>query len=104
MSVAGAYWRGDENRPMLTRIYGTAFFSKKDLAAHLERIEEAKKRDHRRLGPQLDLFALRPEAPGMPFWLPNGTVLLELIEGEVRDQLRRRGYKEIATPHVMDEE
>ena len=72
-SVAGAYWRGDENRERLTRIYGTAFFSKKDLEQHLERIEQAKARDHRRLGPQLGLFMLREEAPGMPFWLPNGT-------------------------------
>jgi threonyl-tRNA synthetase len=103
-SVAGAYWRGDENRQMLTRIYGTAFFSKEDLAEHLERIEQAKARDHRRLGPELDLFMLRDEAPGMPFWLPNGTVLLRLIEKEVRQQLTRRGYKEIATPQVMDEE
>src|ERR671911_709946 len=102
-SVAGAYWRGDESRQMLTRIYGTAFFSKKDLAAHLERIEQAKARDHRRLGPQLGLFMLREEAPGMPFWLPNGTTLLRLIEAEVRDQLRKRGYQEIATPQVMDE-
>lgn len=103
-SVAGAYWRGDENRKMLTRIYGTAFFSKDDLAEHLERIEQAKARDHRKLGPQLDLFMLRDEAPGMPFWLPNGTVLLGLIESEVRQQLVRGGYKEIATPQVMDEE
>ncbi len=103
-SVAGAYWRGDESRPMLTRIYGTAFFSKKDLAAHLERIEQAKARDHRRLGPQLGLFMLREEAPGMPFWLPNGTTLLHLIEAEVQDQLRKRGYQEIATPQVLDEE
>ena len=102
-SVAGAYWRGDENRQMLTRIYGTAFFSKGDLEQHLERIDEAKARDHRRLGPQLDLFMLREEAPGMPFWLPNGTVLLGLIEKEVREQLSRRGYQEIATPQVMDE-
>jgi threonyl-tRNA synthetase len=103
-SLAGAYWRGDESRPMLTRIYGTAFFSKKDLAAHLERIEEAKKRDHRRLGPQLGIFMLREESPGMPFWLPNGTTLLHLIEAEVQAQLRKRGYKEIATPQVLDEE
>ncbi len=103
-SLAGAYWRGDEKRQMLTRIYGTAFFSKKDLAQHLERIEEAKKRDHRRLGPQLGIFMLREEAPGMPFWLPNGTTLLRLIEGEVQAQLRKRGYKEIATPQVLDEE
>jgi threonyl-tRNA synthetase len=103
-SLAGAYWRGDEKRQMLTRIYGTAFFSKKDLAQHLERIEEAKKRDHRRLGPQLGIFMLREEAPGMPFWLPNGTTLLHLIEAQVQAQLRKRGYKEIATPQVLDEE
>ncbi len=103
-SLAGAYWRGDESRRMLTRIYGTAFFSKTDLEAHLERIEQAKARDHRRLGPELGIFMLRPEAPGMPFWLPNGTVLLGLIEAEVREQLRRRGYQEIATPQVLDEE
>jgi len=102
-SVAGAYWRGDEERESLTRIYGTAFFSKKDLEQHLERIEQAKERDHRRLGPQLELFMLRKEAPGMPFWLPNGTTLLRTIEAEVRDQLRKRGYQEIATPQVMDE-
>jgi threonyl-tRNA synthetase len=102
-SVAGAYWRGDENRESLTRIYGTAFFSTKDLEAHLALIEEAKARDHRRLGPQLGIFMLRDEAPGMPFWLPNGTTLLRLIETEVRDQLRKRGYQEIATPQVLDE-
>jgi threonyl-tRNA synthetase len=103
-SLAGAYWRGDEARQMLTRIYGTAFFSKKDLDQHLERIEEAKARDHRRLGPQLGIFLLRPEAPGMPFWLPNGTLLLRAIEAEVQEQLRKRGYVEIKTPRVLDEE
>ncbi len=103
-SLAGAYWRGDEKRQMLTRIYGTAFFSKVDLEQHLERVEQAKARDHRRLGPQLGLFMLREEAPGMPFWLPNGTTLLHLIEGEVQAQLRKRGYREIATPQVLDEE
>jgi threonyl-tRNA synthetase len=103
-SLAGAYWRGDESRQMLTRIYGTAFFSKKDLNEHLERIEEAKARDHRRLGPQLGIFMLREESPGMPFWLPNGTTLLKLIEAEVQAQLRKRGYREIATPQVLDEE
>jgi len=101
-SLAGAYWRGDESRQMLTRIYGTAFFSKKDLEQHLERIEEAKARDHRRLGPQLGIFMLREEAPGMPFWLANGTTLLRLIEAEVQAQLRKRGYEEIKTPEVMD--
>ena len=103
-SVAGAYWRGDENRQMLTRIYGTAFFSKKDLEAHLERLEAARANDHRRLGPELGLFALRPEAPGMPFWLPRGTVLLDVIEGEVRKQLDKRGYVRIETPQILDEE
>jgi threonyl-tRNA synthetase len=103
-SVAGAYWRGDENRERLTRIYGTAFFSQKDLDAHEERLEQARERDHRRLGPQLGIFMLRKEAPGMPFWLPNGTTLLRLIEDEVQKQLRKRGYQEIKTPHVMDVE
>src|SRR5204862_5560433 len=103
-SVAGAYWRGDERRQMLTRIYGTAFFSKQDLEEHLERLEQARARDHRRLGPELGLFMLREEAPGMPFWLPNGSVLLRLIEEEVREQLRRRGYVEIKTPRVLDVE
>ena len=103
-SLAGAYWRGDTDREMLTRVYGTAFRSKEDLERHLERIEEAKARDHRRLGPQLGLFMLREEAPGMPFWLPQGTVLLGLIEDEVRKQLERRGYEEIETPKILDEE
>jgi threonyl-tRNA synthetase len=103
-SIAGAYWRGDETRQMLTRIYGTAFHSQKELDAHLERLEQARENDHRKLGPQLDLFRLRPEAPGMPFWLPQGTVLLGLIEDEVQAQLRKRGYLEIKTPAVLDEE
>jgi threonyl-tRNA synthetase len=103
-SLAGAYWRGDETRQMLTRIYGTAFFNRKDLDEYLERIAQARERDHRRLGPQLDLFELRPEAPGMPFWLPQGTVLLRLIEAEVRRQLDAGGYQEIKTPQVLDTE
>jgi threonyl-tRNA synthetase len=89
---------------MLTRIYGTAFFSEKELAEHLELIEQARARDHRRLGPQLGLFALLPDAPGMPFWLPNGTVLLRLVEREVRRQLDLGGYAEIKTPQVLDED
>src|SRR3954465_1096845 len=84
-SIAGAYWRGDETRQMLTRIYGTAFLNEKELKKHLEQIEQAKENDHRRLGPELDLFMLHQEAPGMPFWLPNGSVLLELMEAEVRE-------------------
>jgi threonyl-tRNA synthetase len=103
-SLAGAYWRGDETRQMLTRVYGTAFLDKKDLDEHLERIEQAKERDHRKLGPELDLFRFQPESPGMPFWLPNGAVLLELMHAEVRGQLRKRGYEEIKTPEVLDEE
>jgi threonyl-tRNA synthetase len=103
-SLAGAYWRGDETRQMLTRVYGTAFLHRKDLEQHLERLAQARERDHRKLGPQLDLFQLRAEAPGMPFWLPQGTVLLRLIESEVRKQLRTRGYLEIKTPQVLDVE
>jgi threonyl-tRNA synthetase len=103
-SLAGAYWRGDVNRQMLTRIYGTAFLSKEDLKLHLERIEEAKARDHRKLGPQLDLFMLREESPGMPFWLPQGMILLGLIEEELRSHLTRGGYDEIKTPQLMDVE
>ena len=103
-SLAGAYWRGDETRQMLTRIYGTAFFSRKDLEEHVRRIEEARANDHRRLGPQLGIFLLRPEAPGMPFWLPEGTELLRAIEAEVQAQLRKRGYREIRTPRVLDED
>ena len=101
-SVAGAYWRGDESRQMLSRIYGTAFFSKQDLAEHERLLDEARKRDHRRLGPELGLFMLRAESPGMPFWLPEGTMLLRLIQGEVDAQLRKRGYSEIKTPHILD--
>src|SRR5215213_7120761 len=103
-SIAGAYWRGDENRQMLTRIYGTAFHSQAELDEQLERLEQARANDHRRLGPELDLFRLREESPGMPFWLPNGTVLWRLVEREVREQLAKRGYAEIKTPRVLGEE
>ena len=101
-SLAGAYWRGDESRPMLTRVYGTAFFSKSDLAEHERLLELARQNDHRRLGPELDLFMLRPESPGMPFWLPNGTTLLRLVQDEVVAQLDKRGYAEIKTPKMLD--
>jgi threonyl-tRNA synthetase len=103
-SVAGAYWRGDESRTMLSRIYGTAFFKQSDLEEHERLQAEARERDHRRLGPELNLFMLRPESPGMPFWLPDGTVLLRLIQSEVDAQLHRRGYEQIKTPQVMDTE
>jgi threonyl-tRNA synthetase len=103
-SLAGAYWRGDETRQMLTRIYGTAFFTQDELDEHLEQLEQARARDHRKLGPELGLFVLREEAPGMPFWLPDGTVLLRSIEAEVRKQLDRRGYVEIKTPQILDVE
>lgn len=103
-ALAGAYWRGDETRQMLTRIYGTAFHKKAELEHHLEMLEQARERDHRRLGPELDLFMMRPEAPGIPFWLPEGTVLLGLVEDEVREQLAARDYREIKTPQILDEE
>ena len=103
-SVAGAYWRGDESRAMLSRIYGTAFFKQADLEAHERLLDEARERDHRRLGRELGLFMFRPESPGMPFWLPQGTVLLRLIQDEVDAQLEKRGYAEIKTPHIMDVE
>jgi threonyl-tRNA synthetase len=104
LSLAGAYWRGDERNQMLSRIYGTAFLSKADLEQHLEQLEQARARDHRRLGPQLGLFLLRPESPGMPFFLPNGMVVINKIEELVREQLLKRGYSEIKTPQILDEE
>src|SRR5262249_47537047 len=100
-SLAGAYWRGDETRQMLTRVYGTAFFDRKDLEQYLEQIEQARQRDHRKLGPELGLFELRPEAPGMPFWLPQGTVLLQLIEPGAREPLAGGGSLEINPPRVL---
>ena len=101
LTVAGAYWRGDENRKMLTRIYGVAFFDKKELAAHLERVEEARKRDHRVLGKQLGLFLLDEKVgPGMPLWLPNGEVIRQELQGWIREQLLARGYKMVSTPHI----
>ncbi|MEX0993351.1 MAG: threonine--tRNA ligase [Solirubrobacterales bacterium] len=104
LSLAGAYWRGDESNTMLTRIYGTAFLSKKDLEQHLELLEQARARDHRKLGPQLGLFLFRSESPGMPFWLPNGMVVINEITGLVREHLERDGYEEIKTPQLLDEQ
>lgn len=101
LTAAGAYWRGDENNKMLTRIYGVAFFDKKHLTAHLERIEEAKRRDHRVLGRQLGLFHFSKEVgPGLPLWLPRGTILRMELEGWLRGELLKRGYLPVITPHV----
>jgi threonyl-tRNA synthetase len=104
LSLAGAYWRGDERNRMLTRIYGTAFLSQKDLEHHLEMLEQARARDHRRLGPQLRLFLLREESPGMPFYLPNGMIVVNEIQRVLREHIGRRGYDEIRTPHLLDVE
>ncbi|HTN24306.1 MAG TPA: threonine--tRNA ligase [Solirubrobacteraceae bacterium] len=103
-SVAGAYWRGDASRQMLTRIYGTAFFTKEELAEHIERLEQAKARDHRRLGPQLGLFAFSEVAPGSAFWLPNGTKLFNELVGLSREMGIDRGYTEVKTPQLYDSE
>ena len=101
LSVAGAYWRGDEKREMLQRIYATAFFDKKELKALLHRRDEAKKRDHRALGQRLGLFRNIPEAPGFPLWLPGGTVVFNELVEYMRGKLRSRDYVEIRTPHIM---
>ena len=100
--VAGAYWRGDSKNEMLQRIYGTAWKTKKDLSDHLKRIEDAGKRDHRKLGRDLDLFHFQEEAPGMPFWHPNGKTIFNQIELYLREQQLQRGYKEIHTPSILD--
>jgi threonyl-tRNA synthetase len=102
MKVAGAYWRGDHRNEMLQRIYGTAWAKKEDLDEYLHRLEEAEKRDHRRLGKQLDLFHLQDEAPGMVFWHPHGWVLWQEIEQYMRRKFIEYGYREVKTPTVMD--
>ena len=98
LSAAGAYWRGDEHRQMLQRIYGTAWFKKEELDAYLHRLEEARKRDHRRLGRELDLFVFHPFAPGAPFYTDRGTTIVRIINDYIRDLNRRAGYQEIKTP------
>ncbi|HEX4437099.1 MAG TPA: threonine--tRNA ligase [Solirubrobacteraceae bacterium] len=103
-SVAGAYWRGDSDRTMLTRIYGTAFFSKADLEEHLERIEQAKARDHRKLGRELGLFAFSEVSPGAAFWLPAGTSVFNALVAVSRRMGAERGYEEVKTPQVFDSE
>ena len=103
-SVAGAYWRGDERNEMLQRIYGTAWPSSKELDAYLKRIEEAKQRDHRRLGPALDLFSLHPIAPGSPFFHPKGAVVYNALIQYMRSLYGRYGYKEVITPLIFKTE
>jgi threonyl-tRNA synthetase len=100
--LAGAYWRGDSANKQLTRIYGTAFFSKNDLEAHLARLEEAKKRDHRRLGTQLDLFHFDEHSPGSPFWHPRGMTIFNQLEALRLRENARRGYLEVKTPLIYD--
>ncbi|MBN48186.1 MAG: threonine--tRNA ligase [Spongiibacteraceae bacterium] len=100
--VAGAYWRGDSNNAMLQRIYGTAWRNKKELKAYLTRIEEAEKRDHRKIGKKLDLFHMQEEAPGMVFWHSKGWTIYKTIEQYMREKQNRNGYEEIRTPQVVD--
>ncbi|HLF67042.1 MAG TPA: threonine--tRNA ligase, partial [Gammaproteobacteria bacterium] len=100
--VAGAYWRGDAKNEMLQRIYGTAWADKKQLEAYLHRLEEAIKRDHRKIGQQLDLFHLQKEAPGMVFWHPKGWALYQVIEQYIRQRIKEDGYQEIKTPMILD--
>jgi threonyl-tRNA synthetase len=105
LSFAGAYWRGDERNPMLQRVYGTAFGSQKDLDEHLVRIEEAKKRDHRVLGRELDLFSVDDlVGPGFVLWHPRGAIVRQIIEDLIRRETYRRGYKPVYTPHVAREQ
>ena len=104
LSLAGAYWRGDETKPQLTRIYGTAFYDPKDLEAYLHRIDEAKRRDHRRLGKDLDLFEFSEASPGMPFWHPRGMVIWNVLEDLRRRENAKRGYHEVRTPLLYDSE
>jgi threonyl-tRNA synthetase len=105
LSLAGAYWLGDEKNPQLQRIYGTAFFSQKELDAHFARLEEAAKRDHRLLGKQLDLFSIQELAgPGLVFWHPKGGIVRKVMEDWMRDECLRRGYQMVFTPHVMRRE
>jgi threonyl-tRNA synthetase len=103
LSLAGAYWRGDERRPMLQRIYGTAFFTQKELDDYLLRVEEAKKRDHRKIGKDLGLFSFHDEAPGIAFWHPKGWVLYDAIETYMKNKLTAAGYVQVRTPIILNE-
>jgi len=102
MKLAGAYWRGDSNNEMLQRVYGTAWAKKEDLEAHLHMLEEAEKRDHRKLGKQLDYFHMQDEAPGMVFWHPRGWSLWQEVEQYMRAKFVKHGYQEVKTPTIMD--
>jgi threonyl-tRNA synthetase len=102
MKVAGAYWRGDSSNAMLTRVYGTAWLNDKDLKAYLHQLEEAEKRDHRKIGKALDLFHQQEEAPGMVFWHPNGWAIWQAVEQYVRGVYRKSGYQEVRGPQIMD--
>jgi threonyl-tRNA synthetase len=102
MRVSGAYWRGDQNNPQLSRIYGTGWLNKKQLDAHLTRLEEAAKRDHRKIGQEMDLFHLQAEAHGSVFWHPNGYVIYRQLEDYMRRAIHGAGYKEVKTPQLMD--
>jgi len=104
LGASGAYWRGDASGTPMQRIHGTAFFSQKDLDEHLRLLEEARKRDHRKLGPELDLFSFHEAAPGFPFWHSGGVVLWREVENFLREELLRRGYREIRTPLIMTDE
>lgn len=104
MKVAGAYWRGDSNNEMLQRIYGTAWTNREDQKEYLHRLEEAEKRDHRKLGKQLGLFHTQDEAPGMVFWHPKGWILWQQIEQYMRNILNQNGYQEIRTPQILDKD
>lgn len=101
LNTAGAYWRGDENKPMLQRIYGTAWRTKEELKGHLQRLEEAKKRDHRKLGKELEIFIFDEEVgPGLPLWLPNGGIIIEELEKLAKEFELRAGYDRVRTPHL----
>ncbi|NQU31429.1 MAG: threonine--tRNA ligase, partial [Anaerolineae bacterium] len=105
MSVAGAYWRGDENNKQLQRVYGTAWNSKEELDAYLWQLEEAKKRDHRKLGKELDIYTFDEEVgPGLPLWLPNGATIIEELEQLAKNIEREAGYQQVRTPHLTKEE
>src|SRR5207302_9185484 len=102
MKTAGAYWRGDSNREMLSRIYGTAFAKQEELDAYLKQLEEAEKRDHRRLGREMDLFHFQEEAPGSVFWHPKGWTLYQILENYIRRRQAATGYLEVDSPQLMD--